>query len=369
MKEKITNITPVICKKIILLSLFIVPISSQAQILGGGTLFSNAVTFDQSWLSTCPGGGTNLSNQAAFEPTTAMDGCAPAPSCATGTTGSDVWFRFFAESTTAIIVVNPSASFDIAIQAFSGTACPGLTDIGCVDVGGNNVTETLNLTGLTTNTIYYFRIFGATNSVANRTGTYTFCGSTRLGSTLLPVEIASFNAFMQSNNVILNWTTASESNNSYFEIQRSNNGNQFSSIGTVSGIGTTSLTTDYNFTDLAPFTTTNYYRLKQVDIDGRYKYSSILTIKSDSKLKKNISISPNPVSDKINIRISSDAATNGGIRIINAAGQVIYQQNERVIKGENLFIINRLQNLPKGFYTVQAIIDGDILSAKFISIK
>ena len=356
-------------KKIILGFLLIVSINSQAQILGGGTLFSNAVTFNQSWISGCPGSGTNFSNQAAFEPTTAMDPCAPAPACATGTTGSDIWFRFFAQSTTATIVVNPSASFNIAIQAFSGTACPGLTTIGCADAGGNNVTETLNLTGLKVNTLYYFRIFGATNSVANRTGTYTFCGSAGLGSTLLPVEIISFRAVEQNNKVILNWTTASESNNSYFEIERSITGNQYEPIGRVAGGGTTSQTTHYNFTDFAPFTATNYYRLKQVDIDGRYKYSAILTIKLNSKLKKGVNISPNPVSDKINIRISSDAATNGGIRIINASGQTIYQQSERLVKGENLFTINSLQNLSKGIYTVQVVIDGDIFSTKFISTK
>jgi Secretion system C-terminal sorting domain len=357
------------CKKIILCFSLIVTISSQAQILGGGALFSNAVTFNQSWILSCPASGTTLSNQPAFEPTTAMDPCAPAPGCATGTTGSDVWFSFFARSTTASIVVNPSASFDIAIQAFSGTSCPGLTDMGCVDVGGNNATETLNLTGLTVNTIYYFRIFGATNSVANRTGTYTFCGSAGLGSTILPVEIISFRAVEQNNKVILNWATASESNNSYFEIERSINGNQYQPIGRVAGIGTTSQTTHYSFTDFAPFITTNYYRLKQMDIDGRYKYSAILAIRFDKKLKKNVTISPNPVSDKINIRISSDAATNGGIRVINASGQTIYQQSERLVIGENLFTINSLQNLSKGICTVQVLIDDDIFAIKFISIK
>jgi hypothetical protein len=98
---------------------------SSAQILGGGTLFSNAVVFDQSWLTSCPASGTTLSNQSGFEPTTAMDPCgAPAPSCASGTLGSDVWFKFYAQLTTAKIVVNPSASFNCAIQVFSGSACP-----------------------------------------------------------------------------------------------------------------------------------------------------------------------------------------------------------------------------------------------------
>ena len=133
-----------------------------AQILGGGTDFSNAQIFNQSWVTGCPGGGVTLSNQAAFEPNIVIDPCAPAPACVTGTAFSDVWFSFFAQSTTAKIVVNPSASFDIALQAFSGTACPGLTDIGCADAGGIGASEKLELTGLTINQIYYFRILSCT---------------------------------------------------------------------------------------------------------------------------------------------------------------------------------------------------------------
>ena len=353
-------------KKIIFSFFLFVSISSQAQILGGGTSFSNAATFDQAWISGCPGGGTQFSNQAAFEPTTAMDPCAPAPACATGTTGSDVWFSFFARSTTATIVVNPSASFDASIQAFSGTTCPILTDIGCIDAGGNNAPETLTLTGLTVNTRYYFRIFGATTSVANRTGTYTFCGSAGLGSTVLPVEIISFNAVAQNSKVILNWATASETNNSYFEIESSINSNQYQPIGRVSGVGTTSQTTYYSFTDVAPFTATNFYRLKQVDIDGRFKYSAILTIKLNSKLTKAVNIFPNPVADKINIRISSDVAANSDLKLISNVGQIIFRQTNRVVKGDNLIFVYNVDNLPKGMYTLHVTINNEELVTKVL---
>ena len=343
-------------------------ITSQAQILGGGTQFSNAVTFNQTWLSGCPGGGTQFSNQAAFEPTTAMDPCVPEPSiaCVSGTTGSDVWFSFFSQSTTATIVINPSASFDAAIQAFSGTACPGLTQIGCIDAVGNNAPETLNLIGLTANTRYYFRIFGAVNSVANRTGTYTFCGSAGVGSSVLPVEIITFNAVGHNSKVVLNWTTASESNNSHFEIEKSIDGNQYQTIGRIDGRGTTVQKNHYSFTDVNPFSETSYYRLKQVDVDGRAKYSAVLTFKLNKNLKRSINISPNPVTDKINIRVSSDAATKGVIRIINDFGQTIYLHEERLVKGENLFMINTLQNLSNGVYSAKVIINGEIFSTRFI---
>jgi len=99
-------------------------LNSNAQILGGGVLFSNAVTFNQSWISGCPAGGTQFSNQVAFEPTTTIDPCAPSPACVTGTAGSDVWFSFFAQSRTATIVVDPSASFNVAIRGIFWFSMP-----------------------------------------------------------------------------------------------------------------------------------------------------------------------------------------------------------------------------------------------------
>ena len=359
-------------KKLILSLGILVSITSQAQTLGGGTLFSNAVTFDQAWITGCPGGGTPFSNQAAFEPTTTMDPCVPDPSiaCVSGTTGSDVWFSFFAQSATASIVVAPSSSFDVAIQAFSGTACPGITQIGCIDAGGNNVSETLNLTGLVPSTRYYFRIFGATSSGANRTGTYAFCGSTGLGSSsVLPVEIISFNAVKQSNNVLLSWTTGSESNNSYFEIERSSNGAQYEPIGRVEGMGTTVQKNHYNFTDLRPLAGTNYYRLKQVDKDGKAKYSAILIFKGDKNNSNSINIYPNPVVDKININVSSDVATNGLISIFNETGIKVYEQNKLIIKGQNIFTLNAIPNLSKGVYFVKVAMNSKIFTTKFMQAK
>jgi Secretion system C-terminal sorting domain len=349
--------------------LLILSIHSHAQILGGGPLLSNAITFNPTWITACPGGGATLSNQSSFEPATAMDPCAPAPACATGTTGSDVWFSFFAQATTATIVAEPSASFDIGIQAFSGSTCPGLVNIGCIDANGNNTKETLVLSGLTINTLYYFRIFGATNNAANRTGTYTFCGSTSLGGILLPVEILDFKATTQNDNAILSWTTAYESNNSHFEIERSANGNQFENIGRLIGKGTTSQTNQYNFTDYAPQLGTNFYRLKQVDYDGKYKYSKILNIVLDNKQKQTITVSPNPVSDKFNIRVSADAPTNASMSVMNSTGQLLYQQNTKLVKGENLLAINNLQGLSNGLYTLQLLIDGKKLSTKFVFTK
>jgi hypothetical protein len=345
--------------------------NSFAQTLGGGTMFSNAVFFDNTWLSGCPSAGISFSNVAANEPTVALDPCVAAPSagCATGTFGSDVWFKFYAQSTTATIIVNPTAAFNLVLQAFSGTACPGLTEIGCTNAGGgNNQPETLVLTGLTVNTIYYFRLFGLGNNAGARTGPYHFCGTTGLSSTLLPVELSSLNATAKSDKVELNWTVESALNNLYFEIERSNDASQYQTIGKVAGAGTTAQTAQYSFIDIAP-AAANFYRLKMVDNNGSFKYSAVVTARLAGKIKNAISINPNPVADKINLKVTAAAAVNSSIKILNTVGQVVYQQNKKLVKGENIIIINKTNNLIKGLYFLQVSGVNETLNTRVISIQ
>ena len=348
---------------------------ASSQILGGGTLFSNAVVFNSTWISGCPAGGTSFSNQAAFEPTTAIDPCAPAPTCVipggSNASGSDVWFSFFAQSATATIAVNPSASFNASIQAFSGSACPGLTQIGCSDIGGTNQVETLVLTGLTVNQIYYFRVFGFGNSAA-RTGTYTFCGSAGLGSTVLAVSLSNFNATKQNNTAVLNWTTESENNNAYFEIERSDNATSYLPVAKVAGAGNTSSTTRYTFTDITPLTSAvTYYRLKEVSTDGSFKYSVVVTIRRDNNLKNTLTILNNPVAGNLNFRVNANAAGFMQLKIINNSGQVVYRQKNSVVKGDNIFYIIAagFVNYANGIYNLQVIINDESLNAKFAIAK
>lgn len=346
---------------------------SSAQILGGGTLFSNAVTFDQAWISGCSGaGGTSFSNQAAFEPTTALDPCAPSPTCSvaggSNAPASDVWYKFFAIAPTATISVNPSASFNVDIQAFSGSACPGLTQIGCSSLAGTNATETLVLTGLTINQLYYFRIYGFGNSAA-RTGTYTFCGTAGVGSAVLAVSLSNFTAVKQNNTAVLNWATATETNNAFFEIERSDNGNVYQTIGKIAGAGNSSIKKQYSFTDNTALTAAvTYYRLKQINSDGDYKYSSIAVVKRNADVKNTVAVLNNPVIDDVNIRISAVAAGHAQVIINNNSGQLIYQFKTAVVKGDNVINVSAagLTKLVKGIYNIQVLLNNENLNTRFV---
>ena len=102
-------------------------------------------------------------------------------------------------------------------------------------------------------------------------------------SVIVPVELVSFNSKKDHNNIILEWQTATEINNDFFNIERSSDSKNFKMIGKVMGYGNTTETIDYDYTDRNPIKGTNYYRLKQFDYNGEFEYSEIISIDFDSR--------------------------------------------------------------------------------------
>ena len=125
-------------------------------------------------------------------------------------------------------------------------------------------------------------------------------------STFLPVELIDFSAKPMDQGVMLDWSTASEQNNDYFAIERSFDGQRFKEIGKVAGAGSTYTAVDYNFFDNNPpaLASTLYYRLRQVDYDGKFEYSPIEVI--DRQINGDgIQLWPNPVDSELNISLAS----------------------------------------------------------------
>ena len=117
---------------------------------------------------------------------------------------------------------------------------------------------------------------------------------------LLPVELISFTAENDQDNVLLKWTTASEKNNNYFSIEKSVNGVDFYKIGEIQGGGYSNSILNYYFVDEHPVSGLNYYRLKQIDFDEQYSYSRVEVI---NYLEENLSLIcyPNPFNNELNI--------------------------------------------------------------------
>jgi Secretion system C-terminal sorting domain len=181
---------------------------------------------------------------------------------------------------------------------------------------------------------------------------------------LLPVDVVQFTGELKNASANLHWVTTSEINVSKYAVERSIDGINFTGVAILPA--KLSATNDYFFIDnVQNINSKNiYYRLQMIDADGKYKFSAVLKITTANQINKAVGISPNPVTDKMNVSISSAIAGTGSLRLINNSGQVVFQQNERIVKGENLIAINKLQYLTAGIYTLQVIIDNEVMVTK-----
>lgn len=125
----------------------------------------------------------------------------------------------------------------------------------------------------------------------------------------------------KESSIDLSWSTASEKQNSYFDIERSANGQDWTKIGTVKGHGTSSSENSYLFTDNAPLPHINYYRLKQVDFDGKFEYSTTVSINMGT-FTKGFSIFPNPVADRLYFT-SNNLDIDGTLQVFDMKGVLL----------------------------------------------
>lgn len=165
------------------------------------------------------------------------------------------------------------------------------------------------------------RIYSAGGGYAQRTG-YTSFSQFTIGKSngiTLPVELFSFNAKCNNQNVTLSWATATEINNDYFTIERCTDEKPFTPIGTVKGAGNSSTIKNYEFKDveMLPPTAPFYYRLKQTDFDGKFNYSGQIVIENCNKNDELI-IFPNPSNGLFTIEAKEN---NYEIIIMNILGR------------------------------------------------
>lgn len=140
----------------------------------------------------------------------------------------------------------------------------------------------------------------------------------------LPIELIEFKAELLSNKVKLSWTTASEKNNDYFTLERSTDGQNFKEIGKLQGAGNSRSKLSYSYDDTSPNYGMNYYRLKQTDFNGVYKYTDLIGLNVDKYVEQ--IIFPNPVSKNglLNISIENDNRKQYDLQIYSITGKEIY---------------------------------------------
>jgi hypothetical protein len=232
-----------------------------------------------------------------------------------------------------------------------GCASPNPTNMFVTVSGG-----VLNKTDVRTNTAYalttsaYIFTATATSHVITFGPGAGFGGSTcgmivdNISVTIspLPIELIYFNtSIKEEGSVLTSWETASELNNDFFNVEKSTNSMDWENIATIKGGGTTNQRLAYNYTDHEPYVGISYYRLKQTDFNGTFKYSSIQSI--DLEMAKQVTVFPNPSAEHI-LKINSNENYPYSISVFDHLGVVLFSSPKHESSKINL------EHLTSGVY-------------------
>jgi hypothetical protein len=182
---------------------------------------------------------------------------------------------------------------------------------------------------------------GAANWIATMAAFYT------TGSIILPIDLLSFTGQCNHNNIVLSWATSSEMNNDYFTVERSEGGADWNVVGTAKSNGNSSTTQNYSFTTSLSNDKVSYFRLKQTDLDGNFKYFSVIPVENCGQDLTTVSIYSNPTNGRSLFgRISLKDNATYSIVVFDAFGKM----ESRSESNQPEFTVNFPQILPAGVY-------------------
>jgi len=271
--------------------------------------------------------------------------------CITGE-DRDVWYVLTTDNDgvgneNISLTVTPTGTMDVGLTLYSG-ACGNLTQVACVDVLGDGGAETITYVDplwkeeiqVRDNTTYYLKVTdywgdGLTFTITNN------------GSTALPLTLLSFKAQqVKRGEVLLDWRVKDEVNMKQYDVQRSVDGKNFTTIGTVGNLGKEV----YTLIDPKPAQGINYYRLSMVEANGLTNYSHIVAININDG--KALHASPNPVTGDLTVEVKGEVGKQAVIDIIDYTGNKV-----RTVSIPAGKVTVDMTSLPTGVYVVQYI-DG-----------
>jgi hypothetical protein len=202
-------------------------------------------------------------------------------------------------------------------------------------------------------------IFGFGRYAPGNTTNSLVIGGTTVASIPTPVELISFAGQKEETKNVLRWTTASENNNRGFEVQYSKDGSNYSVLGFVSSIaqgGFSASQLNYTFTDINPSGVKHYYRLRQLDYDGRSKFSSIVMIRGNKPLSLAIGgIFPNPANGSlVNVIIDAPKQDRVTLVVTDFSGRIVKQKAANVESGSNTIPVD-ISQLTQGNYLMKVV--------------
>ncbi|MBL0134079.1 MAG: T9SS type A sorting domain-containing protein [Chitinophagaceae bacterium] len=198
---------------------------------------------------------------------------------------------------------------------------------------------------------------GCGNDLAIDDITFAQCASLAL-----PVTGMRLKAQLHNGTALLSWSTVQEFNSEKFILERSNDGKNWEAINSQAAAGNSQSTKSYQFIDNKPFKDASFYRILQIDIDGKFTYSNIEIIKAGN-VKGSYAISPNPFQNQFSIQLSSDKEQTAVVKLVDMNGKTVKYTNWTLNKGLNNTQIQSLQSLNNGIYMVEVTgTDGSILA-------
>ena len=247
-----------------------------------------------------------------------------------------------------------------ANAALNGTE---LSHQNAVSTGASNTYTYNNLKwtapSATGNVTFYY-VGNAADGTGGTNGDYIYAGSTVVA---LPIELKDFYAINDNNNILLKWQTLTEVNANYFDVERSDDGQFFFSIGKVNAVGNSSQPIAYSYLD-SKISYNNgsqiFYRLKLVDKDGSIKYSSHISVKPVFNGITIKNIYPNIIrkSEAINVEIASDKSRDINIIVMDASGRSLQMLKSNLSIGNNRITFTPRVNDLKGMLFVKFVSDN-----------
>ncbi|MEO7209322.1 MAG: T9SS type A sorting domain-containing protein, partial [Chitinophagaceae bacterium] len=212
-------------------------------------------------------------------------------------------------------------------------------------------------------TLYYWQVRSVDNTDGqNLMSAYSSLDSFRTLA-ILPVTFINFDGVIQNGKALLSWSTANEINNKGFEVQKSTNGQTFTDLGFVAGHNNSSTVNNYNYTDAKVVSGANYYRLKQIDNNGNFDYSSVIKL---DYAAFDWNILGNPVSGNSWIQLQLDKSSEVSIQIVSMNGNIIQTINKGNLSAGTFSIPINLSGKSAGLYVVRLMVDGQPYSKKIV---
>lgn len=267
-----------------------------------------------------------------------------------GSIENNSWYQFTATSVTETFdittVTNCTGAAGIQAEVYSfgttNSCCTGFASVSNCFNPGTDDTGTVTATPLVIGNTYMLMIdgFGGDNC------DFTISGWS--GTNILPVELSDFNGIAMAYENKLTWETKSESESKHFSVERSLDGINFTEIGKIAAAGQSSSSLNYSFSDYNCRHGLLYYRLKQVDIDGTFENSTVITISRD---EDDISIFPNPTTGEVTFSFLPQYSGEFSIIYTDLLGRKVFE--EIYLDGSQEVNSNVVSEFEEGVYNVQ----------------